>query len=100
MFRRLVHDGTVVSPRIAGEELVAASARQYDLDEARRETRDVIIGVTLTHPKIFEVPYQLRHDALHVARLQDHFVVLRFILVRQELRFTALVEAGLEPRCR
>src|SRR5215207_6757810 len=41
----VVDHGAVVAPRVAGEELVAADAGQYDLDELAREARDVEVRI-------------------------------------------------------
>ena len=97
MLEVVVYDSAVIAPRVAAEELVAARPRQHDLAEPARELRGVEVGIALPDAGLLEVPDQARHHALHVARLQDHLVMLGAEQVGHALGLRALVEAQLEP---
>jgi len=86
----------VVAPGVAAEEFVAAPAREDYLDELGGELRGVEVGVALADAGLFEVPCEAGHDALHVAGLEDHFVVFGFEEVGHVFGLFALVEAQFE----
>src|ERR1700730_2957524 len=71
----------VIAPRIASEDLVAASAREHYLDELSSELGGIENRIGLADPRLLEMPDEPLHDSFHVARLEHHLVVLGLELV-------------------
>ena len=73
----VVDDRAVVAPRVAGEQLVAAGARQHDLDElARPGARRSSSGSSGRRAGPRGARSARGRHALHVAGLEHHLVVL------------------------
>ena len=68
MLEIIVHDGTIVAPRIAAEQFVTASPGQHHLAELSRQLRGVEIRIALADPWLLEMVGKARHHALHVTR--------------------------------
>src|SRR5262249_6331293 len=91
----VVDDSAIVAPGVAAKELVAAGSRQHYLDELRGEAGGGKVGGKLADARLFQVPGELGQDALHIAGLQHHLIMLGLEEIGHVLRGTALVEAHL-----
>ena len=100
IFKIVINDGPIITPRIAAKQFVAATARKHHLDKFARQLGCVKVRITLANAWFFQMPRQPRQDAFHIAGLQDHLIMFGLEKVGHILGLFALVEAHFQARRR